>query len=245
MATAVEKAYQEIRAGILSGHYPSGSRLKEEDLAAQIGVSRTPVREALRRLHASQIVTFGSNHRAYVAAWSHQDVDELFTLRAMVESYAMELAANRIDEQQIEILESLQAELEKEVNAAKRKSVDRIATLNSKFHKTLYEAARSERVALMLSRLIEIPIVLGTYRTYSRAELQRSLRHHEELIEALKAHDGQWAASVMKSHVLAARAVYLTALKKQELDGEGRAAEAEPRARKTRKSRGTGNKSTD
>lgn len=215
MASSADRAYEEIRKRVLSGQYPAGSRLKEEELAAQIGVSRTPVREALRRLHARQIVTFGSNHGAYVAQWSCAEVDELFTLRSMVESYAMELAAARITDTEIEALEAVQAELDKAV-LAKRKSVDRIATLNNKFHKLLYEAARSDRTALMLSQLIEIPIVLGTYRTYSDNDLRRSLRHHEELIEALKARDGHWAASVMRSHVLAARRVYLSALEKME-----------------------------
>jgi DNA-binding transcriptional MocR family regulator len=80
--TAVERAYEAIRGGIFSGDHPAGSRLREEELAERIGVSRTPVREALRRLDAEGLVEFMPNRGAHVASWSEDDLREIFGLRA-------------------------------------------------------------------------------------------------------------------------------------------------------------------
>ena len=77
MAAAVEKAYAAIREGIMDGTYPGGVHLKAEDLAVAIGVSRTPVREALRRLHAEGLVDFVANRGAYVLTWDRSDVEEV------------------------------------------------------------------------------------------------------------------------------------------------------------------------
>lgn len=216
MASAVERAYAEIRQRILSGQYPSGSRLKEEELAAEIGVSRTPIREALRRLSAGQIVRFGPSRRAYVASWSHDDVDQLFTLRAILEGYGIERAATRITEEEIAALEKLQNKMEKATRSDGADTLDRIASLNNQFHNLLFQAARSDRIALMLPSVIEPPIVLGTFEIYTKEELDRSQQHHREIIEALKAGDPGWASSVMHSHVYAARSVYLRALERKE-----------------------------
>ena len=95
MAAAVEKAYSVIRDGIMGGTYSGGSHLKAEDLAVAIGVSRTPVREALRRLHSEGLVDFVANRGAYVLNWDKSDVDEVFGLRMVLESFAAELAADR------------------------------------------------------------------------------------------------------------------------------------------------------
>ena len=86
MAAAVEKAYSAIRDGIMDGTYSGGSHLKAEDLAVAIGVSRTPVREALRRLHSEGLVDFVANRGAYVLNWDKSDVDEVFGLRMVLES---------------------------------------------------------------------------------------------------------------------------------------------------------------
>ena len=96
MSSAAEKAYEAIRDGIVGGVLPVGGRLREEELAGSIGVSRTPVREALRRLDAEGLVEFSPRRGAQVASWSDQDLDEIFGLRAVLESYGASLAATRI-----------------------------------------------------------------------------------------------------------------------------------------------------
>ena len=82
---AAERAYSAVRDGILQGRYNAGSRLTEQELAAAVGVSRTPVREALRRLHAEGLVEFEPNHGAVVALFELEDAEEIFELRALLE----------------------------------------------------------------------------------------------------------------------------------------------------------------
>ena len=90
---AVDQAYQTVRDGIISGRYPPASRITEQEIAEAAGVSRTPVREALRRLHGEGLVEFQANHGAVVTDWSDTDANEVFELRAMLESHGAARAA--------------------------------------------------------------------------------------------------------------------------------------------------------
>ena len=96
MAKAVDKAYQTVRERIVRGIYPAASRITEQQVAADAGVSRTPVREALRRLHAEGLLEFVPHQGAIVADWTTEDRDDVFELRAMLESYGVGRAARRI-----------------------------------------------------------------------------------------------------------------------------------------------------
>ncbi len=209
MANAVDRAYAEVRKRILSGKYAAGLRLKEEQLAAEIGVSRTPIREALRRLNAEQLVKFVSNQGAYVTAWSEEDVDQLFVLRSMLESYGAELAATKASAAQIERLDALAREIDTASQIRDEGHHSEFLALNNEFHRLILTAAHSERLEVMISGLVEIPVMLRTLDRYSDDELRRSCAHHHELVAAFRARDGRWAASIMRTHLLAARTAYL------------------------------------
>lgn len=211
MSRAADKAYDEIRKALLGGKFGIGARLKENDLATAIGVSRTPIREALRRLNAEGLIEFSANHRAAVAQWTGESIDDLFRLRASLESHAAALAAERISDLGIDQM-SVFADKMENTSADKRNiDFDQISQLNSQFHKIILETAGSNRLKILMAGLIETTIVLRTYHRYSVAELSRSFGHHRELIAAFKAHDPEWARSVMTSHILAARASYMRA----------------------------------
>ena len=92
---AVDRAYEAVRTGIIAGRYLAGARLTEQEIATAVGVSRTPVREALRRLDAEGLVEFTPNLGAVVTTWSEADSDEVFDLRAMLESYSARRATLR------------------------------------------------------------------------------------------------------------------------------------------------------
>jgi DNA-binding GntR family transcriptional regulator len=209
LARAVDKAYDVIRQAVLQGGFEVGSRLKENELAESIGVSRTPVREALRRLNAEGLIDFKSNHRATVAHWSEQNVEDLFRLRAMLEGFATALAAERISDSHIQRLTALAEKMEALLGSKKRLDFDRISQFNSEFHKIILEAANSNRLQMLMAGLIEMTIILRTYQRYTKAELTRSFSHHRELIAAFMAKDPEWARAVMTAHILAARATYL------------------------------------
>jgi DNA-binding GntR family transcriptional regulator len=211
MAAAVEKAYTAIRRGIASGLYPVRSHLKAADLAVAIGVSRTPVREALRRLHAEGIVDFVAHRGAYVIDWRPSDVDEVLGLRAVLESYAAELAARSITPAQLAELRTLTDRMDRAACDRPPLYLEAIAEANARFHKLIHVAAQHKRLASILAAIVEMPLMLRTFHRYRNEDLMRSMAHHRELVAALEARDGAWAASVMRSHVIAAHHVILAA----------------------------------
>lgn len=202
---AVDKAYQTVREGILMGRYAAAARITEQEIAVAAGVSRTPVREALRRLHAEGLVEFAPHQGAVVTAWTDADSDEIFDLRALLESYGAQRAAQRATPEQITELRVL---AERQLSLSQvhgQYDFEAIGDVNWQFHRKLYEAAGSPRLGKALSSLIEAPRIMKTMSQYAREDLARSAAHHLEIVQAIEARDGQWAASVMRSHILAAR----------------------------------------
>lgn len=202
---AVDKAYEAVRGGIIAGRFAPASRITEQEVAAAAGVSRTPAREALRRLHSEGLVNFTPNQGAVVTVWSTGDLDEIFDLRALLESHGVARAAARATDVELAALKALAAEQLEEARDRRDGYLDRIAELNSRFHRRLQEAAGSPRLMRALAALLEAPLVMKTFLNYSADDLQRSAAHHLELVQALEARDGEWAASVMRSHILAAK----------------------------------------
>jgi DNA-binding GntR family transcriptional regulator len=202
---AVDKAYQTVREGILVGRYAGAARITEHAIARAAGVSRTPVREALRRLHAEGLVEFAPNQGAVVAAWTDADSDEIFDLRALLESYGAQRAAVRATPLQVAELRAL---AERQLQLSQRdagRHVEDIGDLNCQFHRKLQEASGSARLGKALSPLIETPPILKAMSQYTVEDLARSAVQHLEIVQAIEARDGQWAASVMRAHILAAR----------------------------------------
>jgi DNA-binding GntR family transcriptional regulator len=204
---AVDKAYQVVRRGIVAGQYAPNSRITEQEVAAAAGVSRTPAREALRRLHAEGLLTFTPNVGAVVASWTPEDVAEIFELRLLLEVHAAERAARLITDATIAEMRDCAERQLSETRARAEGHLERIGQLNARFHESLLGAANSQRLTLALTSLIEVPLVMKTFRRYSAESLERSALHHLELCQALEARDSQWAASVMRSHLLAAKTV--------------------------------------
>jgi DNA-binding GntR family transcriptional regulator len=206
---AVDRAYSVVRDGILRGAYASGARLTEQDIALAAGVSRTPVREALRRLETEGLVRVSPNHGAVVAAFEHEDAEEIFDLRAVLEPISARRAAVRASAEQIAELRLLAERQLRESRTRRRGYLLRIGELNDRFHRLVQRAARSPKLEKALSGLIEALLILRTFREYSPSELQRSADQHLELVQALEARDPGWAASVMQTHIMAGRGAYL------------------------------------
>lgn len=205
---AADAAYAIIRQGILASRWEAGAHLREQELAAATGVSRTPVREALRRLEADGLVTLVPNLGARVNDWGEQDLDEIFGLRVLLESHAAELAAARMKPEEIAELEGLCTRMEEVVSHYPQVDHHALSVYNDRFHSLLLEASGNRRLQQLLKQVVEMPLVLRTFARYSRRDLVRSMAHHREITEALAAGDGAWAASVMRAHVRAGRAVF-------------------------------------
>jgi DNA-binding GntR family transcriptional regulator len=200
MSRASEQAYAKIRAHLLSGVVKAGEQLTEDQLAQITGVSRTPVREAVRRLEDELVLVRSDTKRLFVADWSRDDIEEMFTLRQMLECHAAERAAKRLTREQIATLE----EVNRDLTAAVEQSppdVVRFLDANRAFHEVIIEAADSPRLGQLLTRLVEAPVVLRTARTYSQGDLRQSARDHDELVAAFAARDPDWARAVMGSHL--------------------------------------------
>lgn len=200
MSRASNHAYAEIRSLILSGDAPPGTQLKEEQLADICGVSRTPVRDALRRLETELYVVRSESQRAFVADWSHEDVDEMFALRGMLEAHAAARAATRFDRTGLDALIAANAMIEAAV-LRERPDIGAFLDSNRSFHRIIVETAASPRLTATLATLVEQPVVRRTAMHYGREQLAQSAREHRELIQAFEAGDASWAQAVMTAHI--------------------------------------------
>ena len=210
MSRASDRAYNAIRSMILSGELAARAQLGEEALAERCGVSRTPVREALRRLEADLLVYRTDTQRSFVADWSLDDVSDAFDLRAKLEGMAARRAAERMTPSALERIRA--------ANLALRTAIERpvpdiegFLEGNREFHAAILDVAGSRRLTALLGTLIEQPVVWRTAHHYGREALRKSHSEHEELAAAFARRDGAWAEAIMAGHILRAFHAYADA----------------------------------
>jgi DNA-binding GntR family transcriptional regulator len=219
MSRASDHAYTVIRGMILAGELPPGAQLSEEALALRCEVSRTPVRDALRRLESDLLIRRSESQRSFVADWSDDDIEDAFELRAMLEAQAARRAATRIAPAQLEALRHHNRLIGAAI-AGDQADIPAFLEHNRAFHEIILAAAGSSRLASLLTRLIEQPVVWRTAQNYDRENLQRSHREHEELVAAFDRRDAGWAASIMAGHIRRAYHAYLDAYTAQRTAAE-------------------------
>ena len=208
MSRAVEIAYAKVRAGIVSGIFAPGVHLKEAELVEFCGVSRTPVRSALNRLAADDLIEMHRNQGARVKQWPEDDVEDLFALRALLEGYAAARAADRISLKQLKKIEKSIQEMDAVLAGKKplKQKIREFLRLNSVVHGCIWDASGSARLQSMLTRLVEQALQARTAATFTVDRIAESHHHHQELLGALRAGDGLWAEAIMRSHIHAAHA---------------------------------------
>lgn len=200
MSRASDHAYTLIRGLILSGELAPGAQLSEEALAHRCQVSRTPVREALRRLESELFLRRSESQRTFVAEWSLDDLEDAFELRAMLEGHAAGRAAERITPAQLAQLREHNREIRRAIDLPVP-DVARFLEHNREFHAIVLQAAGSTRLSSTLSLLIEQPVVWRTAQNYGRESLDRSHHEHAELLLAFERGDTSWAVAVMTGHI--------------------------------------------
>lgn len=207
MSTAADRAYRIIRDSILDGTFGPDARLKETELVRYCGVSRTPVREALRRLASEEFVRIQRNQGAQVKSWSDDDLDDLFSLRALLEGHAAARAARRIRPEQLrtiaEAIEEMDSVLASDMPQSQQ--IAEFLRLNRVVHETVWRASGSERLVSMLGHLVEQALMAHTAQRFSLSRVAQSHHHHQELLNALESRDEAWAEAIMRSHIRAAR----------------------------------------
>ena len=205
--TSAERTLDTLREDILRGALPAGARLGEVELAERLGVSRTPVREALSRLAAEGLVELVPNRGARVASWTVDELEGVFALRSLLEPQLTALAVPHAASADLDALDDLAARM---VDLGDR-DPDALVPLNRAFHGRLVELAAAPALATALAGAVHSPLVARNFHAYDAASLHRSLAHHAEIVAALRAGDPEWARAVMTAHIHNARAVMVRA----------------------------------
>jgi DNA-binding GntR family transcriptional regulator len=202
---------QELRDLILGAELAPGSRLGEVELAERLGVSRTPVREALTRLAAEGLVEIAANRGARVATWTVAELEGVFDLRASLEPRLTAFAVPNAGTDDVDALDDLANRMIEVGSPGPRQDLDALVPLNRAFHDRLIALAAHPTLATALAAAIHPPIVRRNFHAYDEASLRRSLGHHLEIVAAVRAGDPAWAQAVMTAHLSNARAVMVRA----------------------------------
>ncbi|WP_234188203.1 GntR family transcriptional regulator [Shinella sp. NM-101] len=196
--TAEEEAHRHIQQALRLGRYKPGERLIAEDIAAEIGTSRMPVREAFRRLAADGLVVLRPNRGCIVAGLTLDELYEVFEIRSVLEGLAVRLAIHRIDE---EVLDELERLLERMERAGQSGSSDWVVR-HQEFHGRIY--ALSGRPKL-IRQIAALHVVIEPYMRIWFDYVDKPLSSREEhaaLIAALRSGDARHAEQVMQDHIL-------------------------------------------
>ncbi|MFH1331095.1 MAG: GntR family transcriptional regulator [Actinomycetota bacterium] len=201
--TAYEFVYRVLRHALLDGRLEGGTRLLQTEIAKQLGVSTTPVREALHKLVSEGLVNLEAGRGAVVHSLSMDEWNEIVTLKALLEPPCLELAAQRIGERPLAELERLYRLMSEEADTSAW--VD----LNRQFHRVYYEAAESPRLRAILEALqdAEATYVAKGIREHPEVAVQGQ-KDHAELIEGLRARDAASLSRVIARHVGTTRAPF-------------------------------------
>lgn len=207
----VDHLAASIRARVLTGEIPVGSRLRQERLAAEFGVSRTPIREALRKLQADGIVELQPNRGAIVRGATAREIREAYEVRAELEGLAAELATTRIDDVQLQELHAAQrlfgSSIAKLVAMGVAESGDDAngewMRANDLFHRVIQEAAGNDRLARIvqdLHRAFPRGLTWSALRRSSRL-LEQNVEEHHSVLDAIERRDAAAARRTMVAHV--------------------------------------------
>ena len=198
-----ERAYEFLKSSVLSGHFNPGERLTEEHLAKKLGVSRTPVREALHKLESEGLIKALETRGFIVSRDSKDEVEELFELRAILEGYALRIISERISK---EDLERLNGFIERAENALKRERIEEVFKWNTKFHDTLHG------IVVEKKRLHRLLVNIRKYvLRYRRDTLQypdggkRTVDGHRKILLALRLKDPDLCERMMREHIQEAK----------------------------------------
>lgn len=213
---AVDDVYAAIRDAILSRRFPPGMRLNVDELAAQLGVSLTPVRSAIQLLAAEGMVDVHSRSGTYVATLSRRDLAETFDIRRALECLAAEEGAAGLTNEQIENALRQLAILKRPIKSdAQRKAHEQA---NWDLHQIIIEASGNKRLADMYDSL-QAHIVMGRLHRRDQTwetRIPQEQEEHEEIVAAMEKRDPQALATALRRHIMRSKAVLLESLPPEE-----------------------------
>lgn len=200
------QVFKEIEQAILNGAFAPGDSLAEIRLSVELGVSRTPVREALRQLELEGLVTNVPNKGAVVVGISEKDVDDIYTIRSYIEALAAKWAAQQVTDEEIGGLREI---VELQEYYVSRGDSLQVWHLDSRFHELIYEYCRSRPLRQTLSALHHIiqNARALSFKTAGRAEV--AVQEHRNILEAIAARDSDAAEALTAEHIKNAKRTFL------------------------------------
>ena len=211
-----ETTYERLCEEIRSGKLPPGSRLRETEIAERLAVSRTPVREAIRRLEADGLVDHLPRSGAVVRKLEYPELMELYEMRTVLEGTAARLAARAASPVELEELVAINDEMRA---AAGRPEV--VIGLNRQFHKLLLDAARNRFLLRAMATVENTLLILGSSSMAMPDRAREAVDEHREVLDALLARDGAAAEAAMRRHMERAQFARLRILRRANAeDGE-------------------------
>ena len=208
-----ELVFENIRQAIVKGIFAPGERLMEIQLADDLGVSRTPVREAIRKLELEGFVVMIPRRGTYVANLSIKDINDVYEIRISLDVLAAGLAAERIEPEELEELNRLLLEISE---AARTGPMDKIVRLDTAFHDVLYKASRNDRLRNIINNLREqITGIRGTSMRYP-GRLADTLEEHRALVDSIAARDSERAQAAARIHLENAEHTLLKAMAEEQ-----------------------------
>jgi len=193
------RVFNKIRENILSGEYSQNEELKENTIGLELGVSRTPVREALRQLELEGLVNIIPNKGAYVNAISEKDMHDIYIIRSYLEGLCARWACEHITQEQIDQLEETVYLSEFH---AKKDHHEQILELDNKFHQLIYEASNSKILDHVLSDFHHYVQRIRKITLASETRALNSNREHTAILEAIKQRDGEKAEKLANEHIM-------------------------------------------
>lgn len=198
------RVFRRLRNDILSGVYKEHDELRETTIGEELGVSRTPVREALRQLELEGLVTIVPNKGAYVTGISKKDVHDIYKIRSMLEGMCARWATRYITSEQIGELEEVILLSEFHLKRKNEEKAVQVSELDGKFHKVLYEASNSRILEHVLSDFHKYVQMARTHSVESRERAEKSIEEHRAILEAIKGKDEDQAERLANAHVMKA-----------------------------------------
>jgi DNA-binding GntR family transcriptional regulator len=196
--TLWQRVHEFLREEILADRLPPGTELQEAALAASLGVSRGPVREALGRLSAEGLVMIRPRNGAVVRSFSRDEFIEAYQVREALETFALRLAVPRITNEELSALDDL---LDRMVEQAEAEDAHSFFNTNAAFHEAMVEASGNRRLDEMHRQLLR---QLGRYHMRSlalRGNLQESIDEHRAIVRAIRARDVELAIALLAEHI--------------------------------------------
>lgn len=201
MSNASELAYTHLRQRLISGYYGPRTQLKEGPIAEELGISRTPVRIALKRLVEDGLVVSETHRGMFVAEWTDRDIEDVWSLRLVLEPHAAALAATRASDDQIAAMRELNARMREVLHSDRLTRIAELQKINFDFHVLVIEASGSPRLRSVAMQTAGTPMLVGTYYVMDEGYIFRSLSHHEDIATAISMRDPEAASKAMWVHL--------------------------------------------